>query len=108
MINDDLYKSHFDSKSLFENLARRSKPKVKPKPIVTSNKSRPLNKPVLKTLMKAKELDTKINLLRSQGKSPRDFVDLLDEFQRNSTQLEVESSSPITKGSNNESNKGRR
>ena len=48
----------------------------------------PLNKPLISKFMKAKELDTKINLLRKAGKSPRDFVDLLDEFQKISVDLE--------------------
>ena len=59
----------------------------------------PLNKPLISKFMKAKELDTKINLLRKAGKSPRDFVDLLDEFQRNSTEIEIKSKTPTTKGS---------
>ena len=48
----------------------------------------PLNKPLISKFMKAKELDTKINLLRKAGKSPRDFVDLLDDFQKISVDLE--------------------
>jgi len=44
--------------------------------------------PMLKKIMKAKELDTKIRVMRKEGKSPRDFVDLLDEFQKNSMDLE--------------------
>jgi len=37
--------------------------------------------------MKAKELDTKINMMRKQGKKPEEFIDLLDEFQKNSTDI---------------------
>ena len=44
--------------------------------------------PMMKKIMRAKELDTKIRVMREQGKSPRDFVDLLDEFQKNSMDLE--------------------
>ena len=67
----------------------------------------PLNKPLISKFMKAKELDTKINLLRKAGKSPRDFVDLLDEFQRNSTEIEIESRTPTINGANHDKdNKG--
>ena len=48
--------------------------------------------------MKAKELDTKISMLKQQGKRPRDYVDLLDEFHSNSQRIEIESTTP-TKGS---------
>ena len=61
------------------------KPKPKPAPKIADLKPR---SPMMKKFMKAKELDTKINLLRKAGKSPRDFVDLLDEFQKISVDLE--------------------
>ena len=44
--------------------------------------------PLMKKIMRAKELDTKIKLMRNQGKKPTEFVDLLDEFQKNSMELE--------------------
>ena len=63
------------------------KPVVKPKPAPKIADLKPQS-PMMKKFMKAKELDTKINLLRKAGKSPRDFVDLLDEFQKISVDLE--------------------
>ena len=44
--------------------------------------------PLMKKIMKAKELDTKIKIMRDQGKKATEFVDLLDEFQKNSMDLE--------------------
>ena len=44
--------------------------------------------PLMKKIMRAKELDTQIKIMRNQGKKPTEFVDLLDEFQKNSMDLE--------------------
>ena len=83
-----------------ETFSRLSKPH--PKKVVPNKPGRPMptqrpirkvadlapKSPMLKKIMKAKELDTKIRVMRKEGKSPRDFVDLLDEFQKNSMDLE--------------------
>ena len=66
------------------------RPKPKPQPQQRTAKIADLapKSPMMKKIMKAKELDTKIKMMRKEGKSPRDFVDLLDEFQKNSMDLE--------------------
>ena len=72
------------------------------KPIINNKPQRPMparkpvkkivdlapKTPLMKKIMRAKELDTKIKLMRNQGKKPTEFVDLLDEFQKNSMELE--------------------
>ena len=84
---------------LFERMNRPTpkKPIVKPKhlaKVMPKKQQTPKiadlapKSPMTKKIMKAKELDTKIKMMRKEGKSPRDFVDLLDEFQRNSMDFE--------------------
>jgi hypothetical protein len=97
---EDNFYSKFPSFVNAETFSRLNKPQ--PKKVVTNKPGRPLPKqrpvrqvadmtsksPMLKKIMKAKELDTKIRMMRKEGKAPRDFVDLLDEFQKNSMDLE--------------------
>ena len=72
-------------KPTIQNKPQRPKPARKPvKKIVDLAPKTPL----MKKIMRAKELDTKIKLMRNQGKKPTEFVDLLDEFQKNSMELE--------------------
>ena len=88
-----LYRSSVKlEKSLYDSLSKPAK-KVLPKkpPQRAEIKPRPTNTEFLGTLMKAKELDTKINMMRKQGKKPEEFVDLLDEFQKNSTEITIKS-----------------
>ena len=90
MFDDEyLYRSSVNlSKGLYDSL---SKPTKKVAPKKQSQRAeitpRPKNTELLGTLMKAKELDTKINMMRKQGKKPEEFIDLLDEFQKNSTDI---------------------
>jgi hypothetical protein len=72
-------------KAGIKNKPQRPLPAQKPvKKIVNLEPQTPL----MKKIMRGKELDTKIKVLRSQGKKPSEFVDLLDEFQKNSMDLE--------------------
>ena len=72
------------------------KPTIQNKPQQSMPARKPVKKivdlapktPLMKKIMRAKELDTKIKLMRNQGKKPTEFVDLLDEFQKNSMELE--------------------
>ena len=72
------------------------KPTIQNKPQRPMQARKPVKKivdlapktPLMKKIMRAKELDTKIKLMRNQGKKPTEFVDLLDEFQKNSMELE--------------------
>ena len=79
-------------KSLYDSLSKPAKKVLPKKPLQRAEiKPRPTNTEFLGTLMKAKELDTKINMMRKQGKKPEEFVDLLDEFQKNSTEITIKS-----------------
>ena len=72
------------------------KPVIKNKPQRPVPAQKPVKKivdlapktPLMKKIMKAKELDTKIKIMRDQGKKATEFVDLLDEFQKNSMEIE--------------------
>ena len=80
MFDDEyLYRSSVNlSKGLYNSL---SKPAKKAAPKNQSQRAEIIPRP------KKKELDTKINMMRQQGKKPEEFIDLLDEFQKNSTDI---------------------
>jgi len=88
-----LYRSSVKlEKSLYDSLSKPAKKVLPKKPLQRAEiKPRPTNTEFLGTLMKAKELDTKINMMRQQGKKPEEFIDLLDEFQKNSTEITIKS-----------------
>ncbi len=102
-IDDDIFDLNppFNPSISFTRSGERNNPLYKPTPPKKRPTPQPkvnTNSPLMKTIMKAKELDTKISMLKQQGKRPRDYVDLLDEFHSNSQRIEIESTTP-TKGS---------
>jgi len=102
-IDDDIFDLNppFNPYISFTRSSEKNKPLYKPTPPKKRPTPQPkvnTNSPLMKTIMKAKELDTKISMLKQQGKRPRDYVDLLDEFHSNSQRIEIESTTP-TKGS---------
>ena len=70
----------------------KSKPKPIKKKVVQKQQTRPVLAPppsrMMKNIMKAKELDTLIEAKRKRGERDNEFFELLDQFQKNSKDLE--------------------
>ena len=86
------------SQSLKTTVSKKPKNFNKGRPLPTKKKliekqrTRPVLAPppskLMKNIMKAKELDTLIEAKRKRGERDNEFFELLDQFQKNSKDLE--------------------
>ena len=107
----DLYTStNSNLEGLYKNIKKKKPVKYYPR-TPEEDKLRPAAStttasPLMQRLMKAKEIDTKLVEKKKRKEKDGEYFALLEEFQTNSKNIEIESTTP-TKRFNNDSHKRR-